>query len=220
MLRGTRRPRPPAAHDLARLGGVIQDIPRRSLAASLRNARLLATAAAAVTLVALGGGGVWAWRGRYSAQQPVDAPRGTNPIASARPVAAAATADAPTLAPATVALPPLSPPPRARHATPRSVRRAPVAAPEVDTLTREIALIDAARRDVATMPARSLAAADAHRRAFPDGQLGAEREFLAVEALRRLGRSDEARARASALSSRYPASSYATRAVRLLQSAP
>ena len=38
-----------------------------------------------------------------------------------------------------------------------------------------------------------------HAALFPMGQLSMEREFLAVQALRRLGRLAEARARASAL---------------------
>jgi hypothetical protein len=105
---------------------------------------------------------------------------------------------------------------------PRIAHRAAAAVAPLpaDALTREIGLVDAARRDVAAAPAQALAAADAHRRAFPDGQLAAEREFLAIEALRRLGRLDEARQRARALEARYPSSSYAARAARLLQPAP
>jgi len=210
VVRAARRPRAPGTDDLARLGGAVADLPRRSLARSLRNARLFAAAATAVTLLALGGG-VYAWRGRLEPTRPAPAPTFV-----AAPVARPTVAAAPT---------PVAEAPPARravaHATPRPAHRpAPPAAPEPDALTREIALVDAARRDLATAPAQALRAADAHRRAFPDGQLGAEREFLAVEALRRLGRIDEARARATALAARYPSTSYATRAARLLPPTP
>ncbi|HZL19173.1 MAG TPA: hypothetical protein VFG23_15665, partial [Polyangia bacterium] len=91
---------------------------------------------------------------------------------------------------------------------------------DADGLNREIALIDVARADVGPAPARALGALDRHRREFPRGQLAAEREFLAIEALRHLNRIDEARRRAEALWIDYPFSSYAARAVRLLPPAP
>ncbi|HEY5091403.1 MAG TPA: hypothetical protein VIK30_15590, partial [Polyangia bacterium] len=93
-----------------------------------------------------------------------------------------------------------------------------VGAASADSLVVEIALIDAARADVNAAPVRALASLEAHRRQFPRGQLAAEREFLAVEALRRLDRLEEARRRAADLQSSYPSSSYAARAARLLQS--
>ena len=47
---------------------------------------------------------------------------------------------------------------------------------------------------------------------------GLDSRALRVEALRRLGRVDEARRRAGELAARYPASSYAARALRTLPS--
>jgi hypothetical protein len=206
ILRGARRPRPPAPEELTRLGAAIGQMPRRSLAASLRTARFIAAAAAAITLLVVGGG-VWAWRGH----RETIAPTGV----------AASTERAVVMAPENRPAPALAPAPAARPAArPRVAHRVVTAPPPVDALTREIALVDDARRDIATAPARALAAANAHRRAFPEGQLAAEREFLAIEALRRLGRIDEARLRARALEARYPTSSYAARAARLLQPAP
>ena len=86
-----------------------------------------------------------------------------------------------------------------------------------DALAREIPLIDAARSDLATSPARALAALDAHRRQFPRGQLAAEREFLTVQALLQTNRTADAKQRAAELATRYPSSSYAARAARLIE---
>src|SRR4029077_4348596 len=89
--------------------------------------------------------------------------------------------------------------------TPRTAPAAPAARTTTsgDTLAREIALIDAARANLATAPAPALATLETHRREFPSGQLAAEREFLAVEALLGARRTDEARRRAAELASRY-----------------
>jgi hypothetical protein len=54
-----------------------------------------------------------------------------------------------------------------------------------------------------------LAAADAHRKKFPSGQLAADREYLAIRALKKLGRDDDARARGEAFLAKYPQSPYA-----------
>jgi hypothetical protein len=70
---------------------------------------------------------------------------------------------------------------------------------------------------LATDAARALAEAEAHGRAFPAGQLAAERELVAVEALVRLGRRDEARARADALGRSDPRGLYKDRVAALLR---
>jgi hypothetical protein len=88
-----------------------------------------------------------------------------------------------------------------------------------DTLAQETALIDAARAEAARSPALALQLLERHGTEFPDGQLAPEREFLAVEALSRLGRHGEATQRAAALKRRAPHSSYAARAERLLEGA-
>lgn len=53
-----------------------------------------------------------------------------------------------------------------------------------------------AKAAIGADPRRSLALTTAHAKAFPSSALGAERESIAVEALARLGRCGEARARA------------------------
>jgi hypothetical protein len=85
-----------------------------------------------------------------------------------------------------------------------------------DTLTREIALLDAGRKLLATNPAEALNRFEEHAREFPRGSLGTEREFLAMEALRRLGRSGEARARGAALLDHAKGSPYETKVRRKL----
>jgi hypothetical protein len=225
LLRGARRPQPPGNGELERLGARVAEIPRLSAARARRGARLAAAAAAGVTLVALGTG-VWAWRGK---QRVVSAPTPTlwaaAPATAQPPIRTAVIAPAPAPEAAVVEAPPAARPTAARVQAPHHARPAraqavePAAAPasNADTLAREIALVDAARANLGSAPARALTALDAHRREFPRGQLAAEREFLAVEALRRLDRIAEARARAAELEARYPSSSYAARAARLLR---
>jgi hypothetical protein len=83
-------------------------------------------------------------------------------------------------------------------------------------LARETELIAAARSVLGAAPDAALARLDDHRREFPDGQLAPERELLAVDALRRLHRTEEARDRALELARRFPSSSYGLRASRVL----
>lgn len=65
------------------------------------------------------------------------------------------------------------------------------------SLAAERALLDDARGALGSGDAaRALGLLDDHARRFPRGQLGEEREALAIQALVALGRTDEARARA------------------------
>ncbi|WP_437577171.1 tetratricopeptide repeat protein [Sorangium sp. So ce887] len=141
-------------------------------------------------------------------------------------------------APAAPALDPLSPAAEAprpaasaprREPPPRNVRQnkpAPPPAPagsaasESDALLREATRLEQARARLAQSPEASLAALDEHRREFPRGQLTAEREFIAIDALMRLGRTEEARAHAEAFLARYASSPYAERVRRLAGRAP
>jgi hypothetical protein len=90
------------------------------------------------------------------------------------------------------------------------------AQPRTDSLAREAALIEEARRTVRANPAAALQTLERHRREFPQGQLIAEREFVAVHALVLLGRADEAGARGHRLMREYPASAYAQQVPALL----
>lgn len=68
----------------------------------------------------------------------------------------------------------------------------------------EVALLDQARGSLATNPARALALTEEHRRRFPKGALSQEREVIAIEALKKLGRGTEAKKRGDAFSAENP----------------
>jgi hypothetical protein len=68
-----------------------------------------------------------------------------------------------------------------------------------------------ARQQLASDPAGALALTDEHARRFSNGTLVPEREVLAIEALARLGRTSEARARLAAFRERYPQSPHLAR---------
>lgn len=118
------------------------------------------------------------------------------------------------------ALPAAAPPPSAAPepgAAPELGERTLVSpAPGAASLAREAAILERARALIATSPARALAELEAHAAAFPNGKLTLEREFLVIDALRRLGRGREARARGEALLRRSRGSLYEKRVQQIL----
>jgi len=72
----------------------------------------------------------------------------------------------------------------------------------------EAALLERARSELSAQPAAALADAQLHAARFPHGLLAQEREVIAIAALRRLGRSAEANARAARFDARYPNSAH------------
>jgi len=80
-----------------------------------------------------------------------------------------------------------------------------------DPLAREAAMLEEARAMLEKNPRGSLAALDRYATSFPSGLLSIERDLLVVDALRRLGRPAEARARAAALLDRARGSLYEPR---------
>ncbi|MBN9163333.1 MAG: hypothetical protein BGO98_41695 [Myxococcales bacterium 68-20] len=99
-------------------------------------------------------------------------------------------------------------------------RTTPTPRAPTDRLARELALLDHARAVLGTAPEAALRDVDRHARDFSDGQLVAEREVIAVDALKRLGRMSEARARGKAFSERAPGTSAARRIDTLLDGLP
>jgi hypothetical protein len=89
-----------------------------------------------------------------------------------------------------------------------------------DRLALEVRALDRARATLVRDPAAALRELDQHAAHFPDAALSAERELIAVDALQRLGRHDDARARADALLLRHPSSLYRSRLRSLLERAP
>ncbi|WP_437579703.1 hypothetical protein [Sorangium sp. So ce887] len=142
-------------------------------------------------------------RGGAPAAAPAPAPEAPPPAPEAPPPAAAA----------------------ARREAPRNTRPA-APAPEAivavdnDDLVRESNLVDKSRAALAQDPEAALAALDRHQTDFPKGRLAEEREFIAIRALMRLGRADEARARAAAFVARYPSSSFTEPVRRIVSAAP
>jgi hypothetical protein len=112
---------------------------------------------------------------------------------------------------------PVSPKASAFSATSVSASPKPSAAaaalPDEATLFRQAG--DALRAGEAS---RTLALVDELERRFPSGTFAQEREVLRIEALTRVGREDEARARARAFLSAHPESAHRPRLERLLTS--
>ena len=72
----------------------------------------------------------------------------------------------------------------------------------------EAELLERARDALSDNPARALALTEQHRAHFPAGVLAQEREVIAIQALKRLGRADAAAQRSAAFARRYPNSAY------------
>jgi hypothetical protein len=80
----------------------------------------------------------------------------------------------------------------------------------------EADLLGSAQRALATSPGRALSLAGEHARRFPGGLLSQEREVLAIEALSRLGRTAEAKARAQRFLRTFPRSAHRTKVLNLV----
>jgi hypothetical protein len=125
-------------------------------------------------------------------QQAPVAPEGAAPApAPPHEVAPSATEE-----PAPAATEPSVPPPQAGGGAAR-----PTPVPEDQLLER-------ARRALGPDPNRALALTREHARSYPNGVLAQEREVIAIEALKRLGRTGEADARRGTFEQRYPQSAH------------
>ena len=78
-------------------------------------------------------------------------------------------------------------------------------------------MLEEARAMLDRYPSGALSVLERHAATFPVGQLGMERELLAVRALRRLGRQAEARARGDALLRQASGSIYEPRVRAMLE---
>ncbi len=116
-------------------------------------------------------------------------------------------------------LPAVAPePPALRSARPTSAPPPVTPEPpsETDSLAQEVALLEQARSALGQSPATALALAETHATRFPGGKLAMERELVALDALRRLGRSGEARTRGEALLARARGGLYEARIRQLI----
>ncbi len=177
----------------------------------------LSTAAkvAAVSALVVGSAVLFALNFGPHGTRPPDAPERwtpseTPPPASAQALPPAAGADATGKSPApesgagAVSTPSVVAPSSAPSSAP-AVRPNGAAARPAES---EAELLERARRALASNPARALALTEQDRTRFPAGVLAQEREVIAIEALKRLGRSDEAARRAADFARRYPGSAY------------
>lgn len=151
-----------------------------------------------VTMFVLGGAagaGLHAFLQTRAPPQVIYVERAAPPLASATP--ALPSAPAPLVASSSSATPTVP-------AVPRGSARA-VASAGASSLPAERALLDDARTALASGDAAgALSRLDDHARRFPQGQLGEEREALAIQALVAEGRGDEARVRAARLRAASP----------------
>ncbi|HSC86908.1 MAG TPA: hypothetical protein VLC09_06540, partial [Polyangiaceae bacterium] len=86
--------------------------------------------------------------------------------------------------------------------------------PPLSSPLSEVELLRRARDLLERDPNGTLRWVERHRAQYPHGKLEQEREVLAVEALRRLGRDAEAARRAGAFVSEHPESAHKTRLER------
>lgn len=91
--------------------------------------------------------------------------------------------------------------------------------PDEDTLARELMFLEKARAAVASKPADTLDLLDAYAREFPAGRHVLAREVLAIDALLKLRRKAEARARAEALLPRASGTPFEARVQKQLDEA-
>ena len=83
-------------------------------------------------------------------------------------------------------------------------------------VTRELELLEAARRLIETDPGRALTILEQHAQESPHGTLVIERELLVIQAIARSGRLAEAKARAARFRAAHPESLYEERITRIL----
>lgn len=138
-------------------------------------------------------------------------PSGPSAPAPERPAAiAAAYVDPPAIS--VDALPAAAPSARTSAAAAIPERKRPV-----DTAhATELDVVRRARVALASDPTEALAVASEHAREFPDGEFVQEREVIAVEALARLGRKEDALRRGRSLVEKFPRTPYVVRLEKAL----
>lgn len=104
----------------------------------------------------------------------------------------------------------------AHEAKPR-VQPAAIATTTTSARSDELALLEEASRELDTSPARALALTDEHQSRFRSPKFAQERERLAVVALLRLGRRDDAKRRADAFEAAFPESAHLARIRELVR---
>lgn len=225
VLRATNRPRPPeekrmavlAAGVLLRLGldGDATDPGIEAGAAAATGGGWTAAVGGALAVGVASVALVWG----LGASQPPP-PAAMVVATSIAPSTAAPVSTAATTAPATASVvatasamvvPTASAAPSAAPPLSRATAPATAAADLEPDPVAETALVRRAQAELRTDPQQALASCDAHARRFRRGALAQEREVVAIDALVRLGRRDEAKARSARFFSTFPGSGHRPR---------
>jgi hypothetical protein len=152
---------------------------------------------AGLALAAVGGGALWlSSAGSPATPSPAPQVVSVAPVEAVKPPPVVAN-PAPTAAES--ALTPAEP--AVSVVAPQEKPAAPVQLSEAE-------LLEQARLTLKSDPNRALQRANEHARRFPRGVLVQEREVLAIQALRRLGRDAEAERRAEAFAKAFPGSAF------------
>lgn len=183
--------------------------------------------AGGIAVVALAAGGFQVGRVYEQRQQSNSSPvvtGGATPVEQLPPTIAAPTpppvAAAPEDAHATAQPPPtVAPRPKPTRMAAPAPRPSTEERPRDDaTFDAEVQALQQAHEHLrAGAPAKALAAADAHAARYPNSALSQEREVLAIDALVRLGKREEAQTRAASFRARHPTSTHLIRIQSLLR---
>jgi len=194
------------------------DRPSANAKVAYYKAGLLAAAVAGVLAVS------WNWGGRPSAvtreHEPSiparpSAPEVVSPASEspAAKVVSATERDRPSTVVSVDELPTAAPVARGigSASAPATSTKSPAGGTEAARPATEYELVQEAQAALASDPNRALSLTSELARTYPKGELVQEREVIAVEALARLGRSEEASRRAQAFVRRFPETPYAAR---------
>jgi len=186
-----------------RLGPLLGPVgPAAPVAAASKALGLKLGLASAALIVA--GGGAWLLASSPSALPP-PAPVPTQASASPKAEPAPLTAPATPVAPVAQDSPPatVTPVPAPAASLPKLPEK-----PTPPVQLSEAELLEQARAALKSNPAVALVRANEHAARFPRGVLVQEREVLAIQALRKLGRAAEADRRAEAFAKAFPGSAF------------
>ena len=198
------QPAPPALQ-----AALVKDLSGLVAGSSLKAAGLTLWAKASLLgALALGAGGAV-----YVASSNKPQAAAATPVASAKVAAPAVSAAVPHPLETEAPVGPAS-------ATPSEKPKSALPSTPRDSLAEEEALLEAARSVSASNPTRALSLLRKHQAQFPNGQLGAERLYLTVDCLQRVGNVSGAKREAAALLKSYPNSAYARRVQQLLPASP
>jgi hypothetical protein len=180
--------------------GPVLDAPGPGAAAASHAGRTKALVAA------LGGVGLGVAAWMLLSPGPSSSPAPSSTVIQAPAPSIAPPSGGPSVEPqARPSAPPAAPAPNP-EVTPSVAR--PAAAPPARPAESEAEFLERARGALGQSPSLALSLANQHRARYPSGVLAEEREVIAIEALKRLGRTAESERRIEAFSRRYPGSAY------------